>query len=59
MQVTAGQPAVPLVGWQSWWVWLVEYGSVCWGPKRAVLLADLDRGGSETVLYCDGKRWLL
>ena len=28
--------------------------------KRAILLVDLDReGGSETVLCCDGKWWLV
>jgi len=34
--------------------------SVFWGPKKVVLLAELDRErGSETVLCCDGKRWLV
>ena len=28
--------------------------------KRAVSVAELDReGGSERVLFCDGKRWLV
>ena len=37
-----------------------QCGFVCWGPKKAVLLAELDREeGSKTVLCCDGKRWLV
>jgi len=27
--------------------------------KRAILLVELDRGGSKTVLCCDGKQWLV
>ena len=41
---------------------LVTYqgGSICWDPKKAILLVELDReGGSKTVLCCNGKRWLV
>jgi hypothetical protein len=53
IQVTAGQPALPLAGWQSWWAWLPEGSSACQGPFS--LFVEVDReGGSERVVCCGG-----
>jgi len=54
IQVIAGQPAQPLAGWQSWWVWLLPEGSsICQGPFS--LFVEVDRkGGSERVVCCGG-----
>jgi len=50
-QVIAGQPALPLAGWQSWWAWLPEGSSSCQGPFS--LFVEVDReGGSERVVCC-------
>jgi len=47
MQVTASQPAVPLVGWQSWWAWLVVCGSVCWGHEKGCFARGFRRRRRE------------
>ena len=53
MQVTAGQPALPLAGSQSWWAWFPERSSACQGPFS--LFVEVDReGGSERVIFCGG-----
>ena len=50
IQITAGQPALPLAGWQSWWVLLPESSFACQGPFP--LFVEVDRGGSERVVCC-------
>jgi len=53
IQVTAGQPALPLAGWQSWWAWLPEVSSACQWPFS--LFVEVDReGGCERVVCCGG-----
>ena len=53
IQVTAGQPALPLAGWQSLWAWLPEGSSTCQGPFS--LFVEIDREGwSERVVCCGG-----
>jgi hypothetical protein len=53
IQVTAGQPALPLAGWQIRWAWLPEGSSACQGLFS--LFVEVDReGGSERVVCCGG-----
>jgi len=53
IQVTAGQPAMPLAGWQSWWAWLSEGSSACQGQFS--LFVEVHReAGSERVVFCVG-----
>ena len=53
IQVTAGQPTLPLAGWQSWWAWFQEGSSACQGPFS--LFVEVDREeGSARVVCCGG-----
>ena len=53
IQIIAGQSALPLAGWQSWWAWLPEGSSACQGPFSVFVEADRE-GGSERVVCCGG-----
>jgi hypothetical protein len=53
IQVTAGQPALPLSGWQCRWAWLPESSSAYQGPFYLFVEVESE-GGSERVVSCGG-----